>query len=76
MSKMLQVRNIPDDLHRVLKVRAAAAGQSLSDFVTAELRLIAERPTLDELRARIASRRPVRTRISPAEIIREERDSR
>lgn len=76
MSKMLQVRNIPDDLHRVLKVRAASAGQSLSDYVTAELRLIAERPTLDELRARIASRRPVKTRISPAEIIREERDSR
>lgn len=46
---MLQVRNVPDDIHRVLKERASSAGMSLSEFVLRELRDIAESPTLDEI---------------------------
>ncbi len=52
----LQVRDVPDEISRVLKTRAARAGQSLSEYVLAELRLIASRPTIDELTERIATR--------------------
>jgi antitoxin FitA len=47
---MIQLRNVPDALHRRLKARAAMAGMSLSDYLLAEIREIAERPTLAELR--------------------------
>jgi antitoxin FitA len=76
MPKMIQVRHVPDDLHRKLKVRAALAGMSLSDFLLAELGRSAERPTRQELLARIAGRRPVSLRESPARAVRAERDSR
>jgi plasmid stability protein len=49
MSVMIQIRNVPDDLHRHLKSRAALSGVSLSDYLLTELRQIAERSTLDEL---------------------------
>lgn len=49
MTKMLQVRNVPDDVHGALKARAARAGMSLSEFVLRELTDIAESPTLDEV---------------------------
>jgi plasmid stability protein len=75
MSKMLQVRAVPDAVHRELKARAALAGMSLSDYVLAELKRSLERPTRQELFARIARRPPVHLSRSPAEIIREERDS-
>ena len=52
----LQVRDVPDDVQHVLKVRAARAGQSLSEYVLGELRRIAERPTIEELNERIAVR--------------------
>jgi len=54
MSKMIQVRNVPDALHPGLKARAARAGMSLSDYLLAEMKEIAERPTLAELRDRLA----------------------
>lgn len=76
MSTMLQVRNVPDEIHRTLKARAAFAGMSLSEYVLRELRRVAERPTPEELRQRIASRRPVSPRISPAELLRREREAR
>jgi plasmid stability protein len=76
MPKMIQVRNVPDSLHRKLKARAAEEGLSLSDFVRREIEQVAERPTVKELAARIASRRPVKYRISPAEILREARARR
>jgi plasmid stability protein len=47
---MIQIRNVPDALHRQLKSRAALAGMSLSDYLLNEIRQVAERPTLDELR--------------------------
>jgi hypothetical protein len=46
---MIQLRNVPDGLHRSLKARAAMAGMSLSDYLLAEIKEIAERPTLAEL---------------------------
>ena len=76
MSKMIQLRNVPDDLHRSLKARAALAGMSLTDYLLAEIREIAERPTLAELQERLRQRKPVSVRIDTARLIREERDSR
>jgi len=76
MPKMIQVRNVPDALHRKLKSRAAIEGLSLSDLVLKEMEHIAERPTMKELAERIARRTPVKYKISPAQIIRQERDSR
>jgi len=65
MSKMIQVRNVPDSLHRALKARAAMAGMSLSDYLLAEIREIAEKPTLVELRERLHARKPVSSRSIP-----------
>ncbi len=76
MSKMLQVRNLPDSVHRVLKARAALAGMSLSDYVARELREVTERPTLQELQQRIKRRRHGALPVPAAQLIRAERDSR
>jgi plasmid stability protein len=76
MSKMIQLRNVPDALHRTLKARAATAGMSLSDYLLAEIREIAERPTLTELRARLHKREPVAVQLDNARLVREERNSR
>jgi antitoxin FitA len=73
MSKMIQVRNVSDSLHRKLKARAATEGLSLSDFVLREMEQLAERPTPSELAERIASRTPVKYKISPVEILRKHR---
>jgi plasmid stability protein len=59
MSKMIQLRNVPDALHRSLKARAAMAGMSLSDYLLAEIKEIAARPTLAVLRERLHQRKPV-----------------
>jgi len=74
MSRMIQIRNVPDALHRRLKARAAMAGMSLSDYLLDEIRRAAERPTPDELRARLAGRAAAAPAISPAEAVRAERD--
>lgn len=76
MSKMIQVRNVPDALHRTLKARAAMAGMSLSDYLLREIREIAERPTLEEMRERLRRYEPVAPSTPAAQAIREERDSR
>jgi antitoxin FitA len=76
MSKMIQVRHVPDTVHRTLKARAAMAGMSLSEFLLAEIRQIAERPTLEELRERLHRREPVKLKVSAARAVREERDAR
>ena len=70
MSTMIQIRNVPDALHRKLKPRAALAGMSLSDFLLASLREVAARPTVDELRERIACRASVVPSMPPAEAVR------
>lgn len=76
MSTMIQIRNVPDELHRRLKARAALAGLSLSDLLLNEIRAVAERPTLDELRARLAQRAPVAPSVPPVEAVRAEREGR
>lgn len=76
MSKMIQLRNVPDALHRSLKARAAMAGMSLSDYLLAEIKEIAERPTLAELRDRLHTRKPVTLRMDTARLVREEREAR
>jgi hypothetical protein len=76
MSRMIQVRNVPDSLHRTLKSQAALAGMSLSDFLLAEIRRLAERPTISELRERLRRRAPATGALSAAEAVRRERDSR
>lgn len=74
MPKMIQIRNVPDALHRRLKARAALDGKSLSDYLLAEIRAIAERPTVEEMRARLAGRAPVIPSVEPALAVRAERD--
>jgi antitoxin FitA len=74
MSTMIQIRNVPDALHRELKSRAALAGMSLSDYLLAEIREVAARPTLDELRARLQGRAPTNPSVTPADAVRVERD--
>jgi antitoxin FitA len=76
MSKMIQLRNVPDALHRSLKARAAMAGRSLSDYLLAEIKEIAERPTLVELRDRLHRRKPAAVEIDTARLVREEREAR
>jgi len=76
MSAMIQIRNVPDALHRELKSRAALAGMSLSDYLLDEIRQVAERPTLDQLRARLESRPAVSLSLAPADAVRAGRDMR
>lgn len=76
MSKMIQVRNVPDGVHRILKAQAALAGMSLSDFLLAEIRRVAERPSIAELRERVSRRTGVSVRMPAAEAVRHERDAR
>ena len=76
MPKMIQIRHVPAKLHRKLKARAAMEGKSLSDYLRREVELIAERPTIAEMKERLASLSPVNLSVSPAEVIRAERDSR
>jgi antitoxin FitA len=76
MTKMIQLRNVPDALHRGLKARAAMAGMSLSDYLLAEIKEIAERPTLRELRERLHKRKPVSAQIDAVRLLREEREAR
>jgi antitoxin FitA len=74
MPKMIQIRNVPDALHRKLKARAAMEGQSLSDYLLAEIRRIAALPTREEMLARIHSRSRVELKVPAADVIRRERE--
>jgi len=70
MSKMIQIRNVPDALHRELKSRAAKAGMSLSEFLLREVAKVADKPTLEEVLERIRQREPVELDEDPVETIR------
>jgi hypothetical protein len=74
MPKMIQLRHVPDDLHRVLKARAALEGVSLSDYLLREIQRLAERPTVRELKLRLAQRSRVSPRVPPVRAVRSERD--
>ena len=58
MSKMIQVRNVPDEVHQALKTAAAAEGMSLSDYIKRELATIASQASFEEIDARIRARGP------------------
>jgi antitoxin FitA len=75
MSKMIQIRNVPDDLHRKLKVRAAQTGLPLSDYLLSEIEQVAEKPTLSEMMERLRSREPVELDEPPEATIRRMRDA-
>ncbi len=72
---MIQIRNVPDELHRRLKARAALAGMSLSEYLLQEIKQTAERPTSGELRLRLESRARMTPSVPPAEAVRHERDT-
>jgi plasmid stability protein len=76
MPKMIQLRNVPDDLHRKLTARAALAGMSLSDYLLTEIARSAERPTLQELQARLHQRRPITPNEPIVDALRAERQVR
>jgi len=75
MSKMIQIRNVPDAVHRKIKARAAESGMTLSDYLLAEIERMAALPTRDEMRARLRARMRVKLRTPAAAIIRRERES-
>lgn len=72
---MIQIRNVPDALHRRLKAKAALAGMSLSDFLLVELRRTAGKPTVEEWLDRLPR---FGDELDPpvADVVREEREKR
>ena len=75
MAKVIQIRNVPDDLHRRLKVRAAQEGITLSDYLLSEVEQVAEKPALRELMERLRQSEPVDLDEPPEAIIRWMRDA-
>ena len=73
---MIQIRDVPDRLHKILKARAEKEGMSLSSYLKGELEKMAERPTMREWLEMTRHAKPIRSDRSAAEIIRELRDSR
>lgn len=73
---MVQIRNVPTQLHRKLKARAAIEGMSMSEFVMRELRKALDKPTRQEILDRLRARPVRRLRRPAAEVIRTERDAR
>lgn len=76
MARMIQLRHVPDELHRKLKARAALEGLSLSDYLLREVERVAERPTLADLRQRLSQRAPVIPRVAPSKAVRAQRERR
>ena len=76
MGVMIQIRNVPPELHRELKSRAALAGMSLSDYLLRQIRQVAQRPTMEQMLARLRALPPVDPVESSADILRAERDRR
>jgi plasmid stability protein len=76
MSKMIQVRDVPDEVHRTLKARAAREGMSLSDYIKSELERVAGRPSMREWLDLTRQVKPIPAKRSSAQVIRELRDSR
>ncbi|MGH7805645.1 MAG: hypothetical protein ACREQJ_14955 [Candidatus Binatia bacterium] len=76
MSKMIQLRNVPDDVHRTLRKRALDEGTTLSEYLVREVTRLAERPTLDDVLARIRKRKSPRVKETAAAAVRAEREAR
>lgn len=75
MAKTIHLRNVPDSLHRRLTAQAAMAELSLSDFIVGELRRIVRQPSPDDIRERLRQREPYSGKVSPTDVLRNERDS-
>jgi len=73
---MIQIRNVPDEVHKTLKVRAAQMGMTLSDYLKREVVRIAETPTVEEWLERLSRRTPVDLRESIEDAVRAEREGR
>ncbi|MDQ6759169.1 MAG: hypothetical protein M3Z32_04790 [Acidobacteriota bacterium] len=73
---MIQVRDVPEHVHRTLKARAAREGVSLSDLIKRELERAAERPSMREWLERTQQAKPIRTRRTAAQVVRDLRDAR
>ena len=76
MATMVQIRNVPEQLHRRLKARAAIEGMSMSDYVLREVRKALDRPTRQEILERLAAQPAPRLTREPAAVIRADRDAR
>jgi len=76
MSKMIQIRDVPDEVHSILKARAAREGMSLSDYLKRELEHTANQPNLREWVERVRQLKPISSGRSSVEIVRELRDRR
>ena len=75
MSAMIQIRNVPEHIHRTLKARSALLGKSLSDLILDELQAMISVPSAQELQLQLKDAAPFAMRVSAAELIRQERDS-
>lgn len=77
MGVLVQIRDVPEDVHRTLKARAARRGTSLSEYLRTELQRVAETMTPEELLAHLRSLPPAQIgRTSAADVIREQREER
>ena len=76
MSKMIQIRHVPDTLHRRLKVRAVEAGMTLSDYLKDELERMSTRPTLSQITSRLKALEPMQLDESVVEVLRDARARR
>lgn len=72
---MMQIRNVPQNVHRTLKARAVLAGKSLSDYIREELVAMAAVPSEAEIRAQLSDAEPFAMKTSSAAILRKERDA-
>ncbi len=73
---MIQIRNVPAKVHRILKARAALAGKSLSDYLLDDLKRAVEKPSMEEWLANLRKREPVELPVSAVELLRESREER
>lgn len=70
MSKMIQIRNVPDEVHQALKIRATRSGMSLSEFLLREVTKVADTLTVQDVVERARRRGPVELDEDPVETIR------
>jgi plasmid stability protein len=73
-SVMIQIRNVPAKVHRILKARAALAGKSLSDYLLDDLKRSVEKPSMEEWLAKLRTQEPVDLGDSIVDMIREDRE--
>jgi len=76
MSKTIQISNVPEELYRRIKARAALEGQSLSDYLLGKMERFVKRPSPKALRLGLGGRTPIVTRVPPVQAVRNERDGR